>query len=904
MKRFARVLGGILTAVGAILAVSLIVSLPALLKNGDMSLPGRLFGVLVFGALSALLIRAGIRLRTPRDDVRPVGTGASRSPGPASAPVQKKEPAPDPAGTATEHSAVYCENPCANRSEKGDVDTLSSGFDHGKPFVSVICAWSEGADGGGAGDTQFVPGDIQPTLTPDSLHKWMRSAFAPGYTAHLQDDLFAPYGPVADWCRQVRFASALALPEGVYLLQNPFEQKLRGVGPDGLTDKSGVSLWLGIVPGADLKALLSGLASWHGSLQSRSAALKKDFILDTPYLFDPARRIVILTEGDAAHVPDPFLLARLTDRGIRDLSTGEEHAFRFEEYPGSADDAATYGVWYLLPPRPQRNERMEPNMVKPTNTESAQSRRTYTLSDFTPDAKLSAEPGMAPDSIITSFRLGRFALEGGTLFALTEEWMEYASSRTQAYSILRADYDRLLASGRVTNEDMRRIRPFSHTLLEVHAQHMAPPQGTFAGPGPKPSFSGEEAASELKRLRTTENASFAHTDPGIYTGDEDDRLLFFGQAESKYTSGGPCDEFDSIRYLFGTYYLHYVSCGRTHAAEIYYPFPFHLLDGDGCVTFRDLRDHMASLRPGANLLSAGFSAAARDNALKQGWKKKDFRFWRGDDLIRLLRPWQRTEYTITDAGSECWLEGPGKPPLRLAEARVMGDQGRGRIPEILYASEIERSERQEALDILKRELRQDMIVREDADQISILWKERPYAPEYVISEKGLAVSGDRGSWILLLQLGSAAQNLLAAAVYLGEDYVTSAREWNEHYRASHASGDFREAAWVKDCIDTHVDRDRCREGRVCALPREDRMAVYCTLGGETDCLTETSASGDTWYDPAARAALGLDSIDAFEKRNGPRFDAEGKRSLLCLCATGLGRVRKEQKEQPPRAEDR
>ena len=75
----------------------------------------------------------------------------------------------------------------------------------------------------------------------------------------------------------------------------------------------------------------------------------------------------------------------------------------------------------------------------------------------------------------------------------------------------------------------------------------------------------------------------------------------------------------------------------------------------------------------------------------------------------------------------------------------------------------------------------------------------------------------------------------------------------------------------------------------------DAAYLRGTLGGETDCLTVTTASGDTWYDPAARAALGLDSIDAFEKRNGPRFDDEDKRSLLCLCATGLGRARKEKK---------
>ena len=137
------------------------------------------------------------------------------------------------------------------------------------------------------------------------------------------------------------------LPDTLVFAENPFWTYLENFGPDGLRNHSGVSCWLKPAPGADLVGVLQDCMRWQDAHLAyyRSA---KGFL--HPLYCN--QRIVILLESD--EIPDGLLrdpLIRLavvrSETTLFDLWDQQEYTVQAVNYPGSADDAATYGEWYL-----------------------------------------------------------------------------------------------------------------------------------------------------------------------------------------------------------------------------------------------------------------------------------------------------------------------------------------------------------------------------------------------------------------------------------------------------------------------------------------------------------------------------------------------------------------------------
>lgn len=137
------------------------------------------------------------------------------------------------------------------------------------------------------------------------------------------------------------------LPDTLVFAENPFRTYLENFGPDGLRNHSGVSCWLKPTPGTDLYQVLQDAIEWQEMHLAyyRSA---KTFLYPT-YCTD---RIVILLDTEA--IPEEpisdSLIRFATVRSatvLYDICDQKEYPVRVAEYPGSADDAATYGEWYL-----------------------------------------------------------------------------------------------------------------------------------------------------------------------------------------------------------------------------------------------------------------------------------------------------------------------------------------------------------------------------------------------------------------------------------------------------------------------------------------------------------------------------------------------------------------------------
>ncbi len=137
------------------------------------------------------------------------------------------------------------------------------------------------------------------------------------------------------------------LPSTLVQAENPFDAYLDNFAPDGLLDRSGVSCWLKPTPGTDLYQVLQDAIEWQEMHLAyyRSA---KTFLYPT-YCTD---RIVILLDTEA--IPEEpisdSLIRFATVRSatvLYDICDQKEYPVRVAEYPGSADDAATYGEWYL-----------------------------------------------------------------------------------------------------------------------------------------------------------------------------------------------------------------------------------------------------------------------------------------------------------------------------------------------------------------------------------------------------------------------------------------------------------------------------------------------------------------------------------------------------------------------------
>ena len=127
------------------------------------------------------------------------------------------------------------------------------------------------------------------------------------------------------------------LPDCLYPVENPFAF-LDDIGPDGLTDKSGVQQWLRMKKDAAVSDVVRALPRWNPRYGT-VVLVDKDWAGYLPSLSTKDRLLC-----DQKHVWFGTITGE--DR-IADLVNNQEYRVRYEEWPGSADDAATFGRWWL-----------------------------------------------------------------------------------------------------------------------------------------------------------------------------------------------------------------------------------------------------------------------------------------------------------------------------------------------------------------------------------------------------------------------------------------------------------------------------------------------------------------------------------------------------------------------------
>ena len=273
---------------------------------------------------------------------------AAAMPGTEPPKQSKRVSTPTPCCLPEWASAVLYSDPNANRSRDAALESLRLFFRQGEPCVEVVVGWNEGYHGGGASVVREVPEALRRELTSESLLAWMREVLRPEVMAAVDWGDRALRRRLESWCRLVRDVASLDLSGGLYLTEQPFAEALRGVGPDGLEDNCDARLWLRLKDGADVEKALRGLGEWQETHAEKWGIQPCYVLTEDARLLDDVPGTV---RTDVC-APWKIRVTMLEGTRLRDLVDGAEYVLHYVEWPGSADDAATYGEWWLAEERP------------------------------------------------------------------------------------------------------------------------------------------------------------------------------------------------------------------------------------------------------------------------------------------------------------------------------------------------------------------------------------------------------------------------------------------------------------------------------------------------------------------------------------------------------------------------
>ncbi len=175
-----------------------------------------------------------------------------------------------------------------------------------------------------------LPAELRDGLTPGTLTTWADETLGIDCPVPWADLDLQPL--LEQWCDKMCRRAAVKLPDCVYLTENPFGE-LDTIGPDGLNNGSGIQYWVRMKQNADVTAVVEALAGMN--VKGIIAVLT-----DSPVTFTERDRILCVENRI-------WFCLRTGADTIKDLITGREYKLEYTEWPGSADDAATYGEWWL-----------------------------------------------------------------------------------------------------------------------------------------------------------------------------------------------------------------------------------------------------------------------------------------------------------------------------------------------------------------------------------------------------------------------------------------------------------------------------------------------------------------------------------------------------------------------------
>ena len=188
-------------------------------------------------------------------------------------------------------------------------------------------------------NTYVLPEEMRAALTPETVEEWVSGTMGRDCPVAWADLDLRPR--LQEWCVMARRHAYAELPDCVYLAENPFPS-LDDVGPDGLYNESGIGQWVRLKSGVSLHDAIPAL-SREGAKKAVAVLMERDENGQPPQL--PAEDRLLCQQGKVwVCVPAP-------EGRILNLADGLEYEMDYEEWPGSADDAATYGRWWLTPIR-------------------------------------------------------------------------------------------------------------------------------------------------------------------------------------------------------------------------------------------------------------------------------------------------------------------------------------------------------------------------------------------------------------------------------------------------------------------------------------------------------------------------------------------------------------------------
>lgn len=135
---------------------------------------------------------------------------------------------------------------------------------------------------------------------------------------------------------------------------------------DDLTDQSGVSEWLHLGDVSNIHTAVAELIEWISCNRKMNEIMREKSHIGNAYYPGLMRSrcrdsiMVVVEDGCVIEKLTKAEIARcravnlsfctiLSDRSMYDLLEKQKKVIKCEEYPGSADDAATYGIWSLKP---------------------------------------------------------------------------------------------------------------------------------------------------------------------------------------------------------------------------------------------------------------------------------------------------------------------------------------------------------------------------------------------------------------------------------------------------------------------------------------------------------------------------------------------------------------------------
>ena len=353
MKKILSILGLILMLFNGIAVISLLGTLPSVFREEQAGgiLLSYLLMIVIFGGLFYL----GYRLNASNGGAA-AADHKTEKPAAAKMPKQQKTTKPvkrektgrrgddDNKPKVGRDEVLMYWDPNAEKatrySGRSTLYEVRACMQEGKPIVRGISYvyieigvgkfWTETET-----DNAEIPADMLGRLSFDVLREWL-SSYRRKWNIDWDD--MSLRQKMSIWCWQVSELASSKVPDCVYPVLNPFEW-LEDVGPDGLRDESGIGLWLrmkeNVTASEAIRALAMTQRKWKIAILTEDEnLLKKDSDLNAEALSLCERSGIIFCYRTGS---DTF--RDLVDMGMYRVKT--------EEWPGAADDAATYGRWWL-----------------------------------------------------------------------------------------------------------------------------------------------------------------------------------------------------------------------------------------------------------------------------------------------------------------------------------------------------------------------------------------------------------------------------------------------------------------------------------------------------------------------------------------------------------------------------